>query len=131
MDVHPLKKAKEIVDEIHKVTQKLVLTGERGQEDSESENYANLMDLREPLVEELNLLKNKIDKTMTKTTEFSEIRKTLEDIRALDTGHLRYVEHIRSNVQNSYKDVKQGQKLHSGYQFTDGESGTHMFDKKQ
>ena len=131
MDVHPLKKAKEIVDEIYKVTKKLVLTGERSNEESETEYYANLMDLREPLVEELVKLKSKFDSKMIASAEFSEIRKTLEDIRALDMGHLRYIEHIRSNVQGSYRDVKQGQKIHSGYQSISDESGPRMFDKKQ
>jgi len=132
METHPLKRAKEIVDEIYSVTKKVVLTGERENEEAETQYYANLMELREPLVEELSKLRSKIDQKMAASAEFSRIRKTLEDIRTMDMSHLKYIEHIRSNVQGSYKDVKQGQKLHAGYQaYSNDESGSRMFDKKQ
>ena len=130
-DNHPLKKAKEVVDEIYKMTQALVLTGSRDSEEAETEAYANLMELREPMVHELVQLKSKIDLEMKATAEFAEIRRTLEDIRTLDTDHLRHIEEIQTNVQDSYKDVKHGQRVHAGYQSIDDDSASRMFDKKQ
>ena len=131
MENHPLIRAKEIIDKIYEYTEKVVLTGEKEHEDSETEYYANLMDLREPLVAELGELREKIDPAMKKSKEFAALQKTLEDIRQMDLSHIRYIEHIRSSVQNSFKDVKQGQKINSAYQAFNDESGSHMFDKKQ
>ncbi|MCL2225214.1 MAG: hypothetical protein FWB96_09650 [Defluviitaleaceae bacterium] len=113
--MEPLKQAKELVEQILLMTQGLVLTGVRDAGEEESEAYSLLMDEREPLIDELTDLRTKIDDTEAASAEFEAITQTIQQITALDKKHIAVMERLHKNVQSSYKDVKQGQRIHAGY----------------
>jgi Asp-tRNA(Asn)/Glu-tRNA(Gln) amidotransferase C subunit len=129
MDV--LNQAKELADKILELTRALVLTRDKDSRDAEVEAYVALMDEREPLVEELSDLRLQLDETETASPEFSEITKVIAQITDLDKKHLTVMEDYHKTVQNSYKGVKQGQRIHAGYKPLPGNEVSSTFDIKQ
>lgn len=123
-----IKQAKELADQILEQTQALVLTGAKELEEQESEAYAMLMDEREPLIDELTDLRYQISETEAASTEFEEIKKVIAQITDLDKKHIKVIEHMRKNAQASYKEVKQGQRIHAGYNPLPGNEISRKFN---
>jgi hypothetical protein len=123
-----LTQAKELADKILELTRALVLTGDKDSRDAEAEDYIALMDEREPLVDELSDLRLQLDETETASPEFSAITKVIAQITDLDKRHLAVMEDYHKTVQNSYKGVKQGQRIHAGYNPMQGDEASSKFD---
>ncbi|MCL1863212.1 MAG: hypothetical protein FWF78_06580 [Defluviitaleaceae bacterium] len=123
-----LAHAKELADEIFEMTNSLGLTGEKQNEEAELEAYFNLLDEREPLIDELLELKLQIDDTEAATPEFEAIKNVIAQITEADKKHLEFVQKIHSTVQASYKEVKLGQRINKGYSSFSGEEVASKFD---
>lgn len=126
-----LKAAGELADQILQMTESLVLTGKRENEDEEVESYVNLMDEREPLIEELTDLRQQIADEEAASDEFARIKRTIEQITELDKKHLEFMQKKYKQVQGSYKEIKQGQRIHAGYNPLPGNEALGSFDIKQ
>ena len=125
-----LRRAQELANKILKITQSLVLTGKEEQEEAEIAAYAQMVDEREPMIAELLKLKQNIDAELAETDEFAIVKQTIETIAQLDEEHQNYMENVREVVQGAIKKVKQGQKIHKGYQDLPPESTSLRFDTK-
>jgi len=110
-----LQQARELSGQILEMTASLVLTGAKEFEEAEVEAYLLLLDEREPLVDELTDLKNQLGSSELSSAEFEEIKKIISEITEIDKKHIKIMEHMRNGVQESYKEVKQGQRIHAGY----------------
>ena len=129
MDI--LKEAAELTDSILNMTQALVITGQKEQEETEVESYAKLMETREPLINKLTELKKGIDAVMMSSPEFAAIKQTIEKISEIDKVHLSSIKNMVEIVQASHKDVKTGQRIHNAYVGAPSDNGYHRFDTKQ
>ena len=129
MDI--LKEATELTSSILKMTQALVITGQKAQEEAEVEAYATLMEAREPLINKLVELKKGIDTVMMSSPEFVAIKQTIEKISELDKVHLSSIKSMIEVVQASHKDVKTGQRIHNAYVGLPSDSTSHRFDITQ
>jgi hypothetical protein len=129
--VDALTQAKQLVDEIYKLTKELVLTGDERLEEQEVEAYVALMEAREPLVGQLTELRQKVDATTVSSVEFSAIKQTIADIANLEKEHLATIGYMRDGAQESFKGLKHGQKIRAGYNTQPVESMSRMFDMKQ
>jgi len=125
-----LQYAKETVEQILEMTKALVLTGEKDAEEQELDDYINLLDEREPLVELLEEIKLVMNKSMLKSPEFSEIKKTLDEIRRIDEMHLNIFKQKHAEAREAYKDIKQGQRIHVGYNQLPGNEAASRIDIK-
>ena len=126
-----LPSAKELVDSILEMTKSLVLTGKEDLEEQEVDEYAALMDEREPLVEHLTEMMPLIDSEMKRTAEFAEIKKIIDEIAVLDKKHLSFMQEKHKHAQGSYKEIKLGQRIHAGYNPLPGNEVSSKFDMKQ
>jgi hypothetical protein len=113
------------------MTQAVSVTGEKETEAVEAETYANLMNEREPLVDELTDLRLQISQEEAATPEFEEITQAIKKITALDKAHLAVMEKLHAKTQKSYKGVKQGQRMFSGYNPLPGTEVPSTVDIKQ
>jgi len=113
MDI--LKEANEITLAILRMTESLILTGNKEQEETEVEAYAKLMEEREPLINKLVELKKGVDAAMASSPEFSTIRQTIEKISQMDKSHLSYIEKMYEGVQSSHKEIRVGRRIHNAY----------------
>lgn len=129
--MHPLQEAKDITDTILTMTKALELTGVEGQEEKEAEDYANLMERREPLVARLTALRGEINEDMTATPSFAAIKQTITDITDLDRKHLHYINFTVEAIHEAFKRIKQGQRIHQGYTDIQPDSVPRMIDVKQ
>jgi len=125
-----LKQTKELVDKILGLTQCLILTGKKENAETESDAYAALIEEREPLIEELTDLRLQIGETEVASDEFGEIKKIITQITDLDKKHMAIMEHLRKSVKESYKGVKQGQRIQAGYNPLPGDEVPSKFDVK-
>ena len=123
-----LIQAKELADQILEMTLALVLTGAKENEEAEAEAYFALVEDREPLIEELTDLRLQIGEREAASEEFEEIKKVINQITALDKSHLNTMEHLHKNVRTSYKEIKQGQRIHAGYNPLPGNEVSSKFD---
>ena len=126
-----LQHAKELADDILRLTNALVITGEKEQELAEIEDYITLMDEREPLIEQLTELQPSIEAAMAKSPLFEAIKQTIAEIAKLDKVHLQLMEQKHSEIKVSYKEIKQGQRIHAGYSPLPGTEGYSKFDVTQ
>jgi hypothetical protein len=83
------------------------------------------------LVDELSDLRQQIDDDEASSPEFFEIKKIISKITLLDKKHVEFMEKMRKDVQNSYKEIKQGQRIHKGYNPLPGDEVASKFDIKQ
>jgi hypothetical protein len=128
MDI--LKEANEITLAILKMTESVIITGNKEQEETEVEAYAKLMEEREPLINKLVELKKGVDAAMASSPEFSAIRQTIEKISQMDKTHLSYIEKMYEGVQSSHKEIKVGQRIHNAYVGSPSDSSSR-FDATQ
>jgi hypothetical protein len=89
------------------------------------------MSEREPLIDELSDLRQQLDGDELASTEFSQITKIITEITTLDKRNLESMERIRKSVQASFKEVKQGQKIHAGYNPIQGDEVSSTINIKQ
>jgi len=126
-----LEQAKNIADQILEMTKALVFSGEKEQEEDDVEAYAYLLEDREPLVHRLTALREEISKERAASEDFAAIRKVLDEIADLDKKHIAFMENLRNDAKESFKDVKQGQRIHMGYNPLPGNEVSSVFDVKQ
>jgi len=127
----PLKQAKEIADNILNMTKAVIITGFDDVQEAEVEAYANLMEKREPLVQQLAELKKEIDAAMASSPEFEEIQQTISRIAEIDNANLTYVERMSEDMKVAMRKIKGGQKVYQGYGNAPLDTESHMFDTKQ
>jgi len=82
-------------------------------------------------VAQLVALRQGISAENAASPEFEAIRQTVQRIAVLDKKYLAYMEYIREGVQDAYKLVKQGQRIHSGYRAGSSEPVSRILDTKQ
>lgn len=128
--MEPLKQAAEIAAQILEKTKALVLTGAKEQEETEVEAYVALLEEREPLIDELTDLRQQIDENELSSAEFEKIKKIIAQIADLDKKHVAIIEHLHKGAQASYKEVKQGQRIHAGYNPLPGNEVSSRVDIK-
>lgn len=126
-----LQLTKELVDSILEMTKALVFTGEKDLEEQEVDSYVALLDERDPLIAQLEEIQPLIEPEMKNSAEFAEIKKVLAEIRRLDEKHLAFIEEKHKKAQGSYKEIKQGQRIHAGYNPLPGNEVSSKFDIKQ
>jgi len=110
-----LLQAQSIVDQLYRLTVDLSFTGEDEQEDNEIAAYAEMVEARAPLVEQMAVLQTQLTPADRTTPEYAEIMRTIADIADLDSTHRNFFEQLRDEVKDSLKGIKQGQKIHSAY----------------
>jgi len=126
-----LAQAKEIVDKMLARAKKLDFTGEKEHEESELEVYMEFLDEHETLIEELTDLKLQLDEDELASAEFEGIKSTVAEITELYKMHTGLFEHLQKNARDSYKEVKQGQRINRGYNPLQGDEVSSSFDIKQ
>lgn len=126
-----LAQAKEITDRILALTKNLTLTGAKEHGEAELESYIELLEERETLIEELTDLKHQMDDEEISSAEFEEIKKTINEITELDKKHIKLMEQLHEKARASYKEIKQGQRIHLGYNPLPGNEVSNKFDIKQ
>ncbi|MCL2387120.1 MAG: hypothetical protein FWC89_06160 [Defluviitaleaceae bacterium] len=126
-----LTRAKELADQILAMTRALVLTGEKDNEIAEVDAYSDLMEDREPLISELTDIKQILNEEDLSSAEYAEIKKTITQITDLDQAQMNTIEHMYKVAKASFKDVKQGQRIHKGYHPLPGDEVSSKFDMKQ
>ena len=124
MDI--LKEASELTQAILKMTEELILTGVKEQEEAEVEAYAKLMEEREPLINKLTELKKGVDAVMASSPEFAAIRQTIEKISEADKSNLSRIESMYEGVQGSHKDIKVKQRIHNAYSGAPSDSSSRF-----
>ncbi|MCL2216191.1 MAG: hypothetical protein FWB91_04130 [Defluviitaleaceae bacterium] len=125
-----LKQAKELTDKILAITQALILTGDGEQEEADIAAYVQMVEERESLISKLLELKQSISDEVISSEEFASIIQTIGSIAELDEGHLDFMENVRDAVMGALRKVKQGQKIHKGYQALPPDTTSHRFDTK-
>lgn len=116
-----LRKIRAKAEEILLLTSHLVLTGEVERNEKEVDDYAFLMDKREPLIQHLAVLKERADvlavepNDMLCTEEQQAVEKLITDIIALDKKHKAKMLDIMASVKNSIKGINNGKKLSNVY----------------
>ena len=125
-----LQKVKQLADEILIITSSLKLSRELGQEEADITAYVTMVEKRAPLIEQLNALRSEISEEVTTTEGFADIVETLGEIAKLDEQYQDFMEDVREAVQGAIKKVKQGQKIHQGYQALPPDSTSRRFDIK-
>jgi chromosome condensin MukBEF ATPase and DNA-binding subunit MukB len=126
-----LSRAKEVAEQILAMTRRLVLTGEKEHEASETESYIDLLENREPLIEELTDLKQTMDKSDVASPQFAEIQQIIAQITEHEKTHTRIMQQMHTAAKASYRDIKQGQRIHTGYNPLPGSELSSRFDIKQ
>lgn len=129
--MNTLAQAKELADRILQMTRGAALTGQKEDAEQEVEAFSVLMDEREPLIEELSDLRLRIDQTEAASAEFEEIRKVIAQITEIDKKHTIIMERFRENAHASYKEIKQGQRIHAGYNPLPGNEVSSKINIKQ
>jgi len=116
-----------LANEIFNMTAALKMTGQPEFAEQEIDAYAELMETREPLLNELLLLieTNRGDDNKVKT-----VKKILSDIIAHDRENIRIAEHIKTSVMGSMKDVKSGLKLKNAYSHPYETDSSGLLDAK-
>jgi len=128
--VEPLKQAQEVADKILKMTRSIALTGKKEEAEQEAEAFSVLMDERESMIDELTDLRLQIDPSEADSAEFKAILKTINQITELDKAHMVIMESFREEAQASYKEIKQGQRIHAGYNPLPGDEASSKINIK-
>jgi hypothetical protein len=116
--------ALDIANEIVRLSREIKLTGQPDLAEDEIKAYAELMDTREPLVAQLtSLLMGMDDKTF--------IKKTMTDLLSLDKSNQEIIQHIKTHLQSSIKDINDGQHLHNIYAAHADNGSTGLLDTKK
>jgi anion-transporting ArsA/GET3 family ATPase len=123
-----LTQAKEVVDAILEMMENFTLTGDKENEEAESEAYIALIDEREPLVEELTDLRQQITDEEVATPEFEEIKRVIEKITTLDKRYADGIKHHHKNAQTSYREIRQGRRIFAGYNPLPGDEVSSKFN---
>jgi len=110
-----LDRAGEIVRQMLDITRSLSLTGTEEFEEAEIEAYINLLDEREIMIEELSDLKNQLTADEISSPAFEKIKADVTEIAKASETHIKTVKLLHKKMQSSYKDIKQGQRIHAGY----------------
>ncbi|MCL1843646.1 MAG: hypothetical protein FWF79_07525 [Defluviitaleaceae bacterium] len=126
-----LKEAKELADEILRLTKSIIITGAPGNEEQETEDFVFLMDEREPLIEQLSDLRNTIDENAINSKEYAEIAEVIAQVTVLDKKHIAIMQELHKGTQKSYKAVKLGQRITAGYNPLPGNEVSGKFDVMQ
>lgn len=129
MDI--LKEAQSLTESILKMTKDLVLTGQKENEEVETDAYVKLMEDRQPLVDKLTELKKGIDSVIESSPEFDDIRQTIKTITDLDEEHIILMNRMNESAHTAHKDIKVRRKLHNAYMDNLPESMSRSFDTTQ
>ena len=122
-------KAKELASKILEITKGLVLTGEPARVEDEVAAYVELIEKREPLVQEL--LNLEIDEKTRNSKEFQSVKQAIADISELDKKHMEFVQEMHETIKDTIKLAKQGQRINKGYQALAEDDVSSRFDIKQ
>lgn len=129
--MEPLIRAKEIADNILQMTKVIALTGDKDFEADEIEAYITLLEEREPLIDELSDLRQQIDEAEASSPQFKAATKTIAEIVNLDKKHMAIMEQKHKEAKGAYKEIKQGQRIHAGYNPLLGNEVSSKLDIKQ
>ena len=127
--VSNVAKAKELTGKVLEMTKALALTGEPEKVEAEVAAYVELIEKREPLVQEL--LKLDFDEKTRSSKEFLVVKQTISDISELDKRHMEFVQEMHETIKDTIKLAKQGQRLNKGYQALAQDDVSSRFDIKQ
>ena len=110
-----LQKAKELTAQLLKITRNFSFTSETDMKEDDMEAYIIMLDEREVLIDEIADLRLQMDDYVISSPEFAEISKIISEISEINKKHVAIMNHLRKNAQDSYKEIKQGQRIHAGY----------------
>ncbi|MDR0272921.1 MAG: hypothetical protein LBI27_06355 [Clostridiales bacterium] len=123
-----LKQAKELADRILEITKAHKVVSDKEVDESEVEAYVEMLEERGPLIDELTDLRQKLDDDAVSSAEFYEIEKIISEIAEINKTHIIVMKHMHKNAQNSYKEIKQGQRIHAGYNPLPGDEVSSQID---
>jgi hypothetical protein len=126
-----INQAREIAEEILEMTKSFVITGDKSQQEEDVEVFLALLEDREPLIDELSDIRQQLDDDELASPEFAEVVKILNQVTELNKKHMEEMENMRQSVQGSYKEIKQGQRIHAGYNPLPGNEVSSKFDIKK
>jgi uncharacterized protein YpuA (DUF1002 family) len=121
-------KAIDVASTIFDLTSSLNMTGQPDLAEQEINHYSALIDKREPLMDELTVLMEKIK---AGSAERQSVEKILRRVNDLDKEHKRVINHIRVHVTASMKDARSGKKLNTAYAHPMEREAFVHFDTKQ
>ena len=124
-----VQRAKELTGIILEKTKQLVLTGDAEKVEEEVAAYVNLIESREPLVQELSKLD--FDEQTRSSHDFKIIKQAVADITEIDKRNLELVQEMHETIKDAIKLAKQGQRVSRGYQAMSSEIVSARFDIKQ
>ena len=122
-------KAKELTEKILAMTKGLSLTGEPEKVEDEVAAYVELIEKREPLVQDL--LKLDFDEKTRNSKEFQSVKQAIAGISELDKKHMEFVQEMHETIKDTIKLAKQGQRINKGYQVLAQDDVSSRFDIKQ
>jgi 23S rRNA pseudoU1915 N3-methylase RlmH len=129
MRLEILQKKKELFSRIYDITRDTVFSGD----ENDAVRYADLMEKREKLFDQIKLLDDKIsDAAPSKEAEriIADIKKTASDIISLDKQNAAMASRIMADVKKSLKDVHEGMNVSKGYSDHLVTSDGMYFDQK-
>lgn len=129
---NPQSEMRETADEVLRITSQLILTGIEEYWEQEVEQYAAMMEKREPLIARMSQLKQKVDATGGLSAESRQsFDRVVKDIISLDKQQAGIIQRIKTSVQAELKGIKSGQKLNDAYSFHNGSEQLGFLDTKQ
>ena len=129
-----LTRAQEIVDQLYQLTADLNYNGEINEndetDDAEVTAYAAMTEAREPLIKELETLRETLTPTDRATPEMGEIIKCITEIIEMDKDHAAYFKQLQDEVRDSIKEIKKGRQISNAYNMDAQYQGASYIDRK-
>ena len=122
-------RARELTSSILELTRGFSVTGEADKVETEVAAYVELIEAREPLVQEL--MKLEIDEKSRNTKEFQVVKQNITSISELDKMHMEFAQEMHETIRDTIKLTKQGQRINKGYQAFAENDVLSRFDIKQ
>ncbi|MCL2500683.1 MAG: hypothetical protein FWE90_10170 [Defluviitaleaceae bacterium] len=116
MDHYPvLERARELLDEIYRLTDELCFSGKKENERDEAEAFADLVEEREILISEMTELRGELNDEARATPEFADIMKRITEIGELDKRNQIHIKRIHDNMRYSIKEAKTARHVSDAY----------------
>ena len=126
-----IKEMYTIAEEIKSLTLQLTFSGNKEYYEKEIDNYHQLMEKREPLVNRMTALKAKADVDGVLYRKEEGLSQLVDDITKMDASHKKEMLNIRDSLRSSIKDVKNTKRINNAYAHPVDIDAPSMMDTKK
>jgi DNA repair exonuclease SbcCD ATPase subunit len=96
----------DLIQTIYYMTSSLQLTGLKNKRDEEAESFAILMEEREPLIKQLEALRDEIT---------PDIKRQIDEIIAMDKRNYAMIKNMHEEIRTTIKEAKTARKINEAY----------------